>query len=287
MKFTDYQEKVQHGSPQFPFAYYYVSKDHPRYVMNTHWHKECEIIRVLEGTFLINSNGKNHTAKKNSIYFVNSGSIHSGTPTDCVYECIVFDLASLLQRNPLANQAINDLIDYRKEIFNIYEDENDEAYQALAHLFTLLKEKKIGYELQTFGTFYTFLGIVEEHNLYRAEELQTHNNNRKLLSKVKEVFFFIEQHYNEDISIYDMAHAINMSDKYFCRFFKEVTQKTPNEYLNWYRIECACAKIRSSNDNLSSIAYDCGFNDSSYFIKVFKKYTNMTPKEYAKQYANS
>ena len=286
MKFTDYQEKVQHGSLKFPFAYYYVSKEHKRYVMNTHWHKECEIIRVLDGSFLINSNGKTHNATKGSIYFVNSGSIHSGIPTDCVYECIVFDMASLLQRNPLANKAINDLIDYRKEILNIYEDKEDEAYKTLLQLFSLVKEKKQGYELQTYGTFYIFLGLVEQFNLYRDKALKA-SNNRKLISKVKEVFFFIEQHYSEDISIDDMAKAINMSDKYFCRFFKEVTQKTPNEYLNWFRIECACNKIKSSNESLASIAYGCGFNDSSYFVKVFKKYINMTPKEYAKLYANS
>lgn len=89
----------------------------------------------------------------------------------------------------------------------------------------------------------------------------------------------------ENISLEDMAKTIRMNEKYFCKFFKDITKKTPMEYLNHYRIECACEKIKFFDSSITDVAYDCGFNDTSYFTKVFKKYNSgMTPREYSKLY---
>ena len=49
MHYLDYNEKKQHGTPDFPIEYYHVDEHHPRYNMPFHCHKELEIIRILEG----------------------------------------------------------------------------------------------------------------------------------------------------------------------------------------------------------------------------------------------
>ena len=51
MKYFDYKEQKQHGTFDFPIAFYHVTPEHPRYNMPYHWHTECEIIRILEGEF--------------------------------------------------------------------------------------------------------------------------------------------------------------------------------------------------------------------------------------------
>ena len=69
---------------------------------------------------------------------------------------------------------------------------------------------------------------------------------------------------------------------YFCRLFKAVTDKTPMEYLNSYRIEKAAAKLLSTDESVTDIAYSCGFNDLSYFIKVFRDFKGISPKQFRK-----
>ena len=86
----------------------------------------------------------------------------------------------------------------------------------------------------------------------------------------------LEKHLNE------MAEAAQMSPKYFCYFFKEMTSKTPVEYLNGYRIEKAAKKLLNTNDSVTDIAYSCGFNDLSYFIKTFKIQKGMSPAKLRK-----
>ena len=71
-----------------------------------------------------------------------------------------------------------------------------------------------------------------------------------------------------------------MNAKYFCRYFREMTHRTPIDYLNYYRIEQACFQLATSNSAVADIGMSCGFNDVSYFIKTFRKYKGMTPKKY-------
>ena len=74
-----------------------------------------------------------------------------------------------------------------------------------------------------------------------------------------------------------------MNPKYFCRFFRQMTQKTPVEYLNYYRIECAREQLSTTSCTVTEIAFNCGFNDVSYFIKIFRKYMGMTPGQFVRQ----
>ena len=90
-----YNELIQRGTVDFPIELYTINEFDPRYEMVSHWHSEVEIIRVTKGVLNIRLNNNTYTAKKDDILFINPEIIHSATPKDCVYECIVFDAAYL------------------------------------------------------------------------------------------------------------------------------------------------------------------------------------------------
>ena len=95
MHYLDLNEKKQHGTEDFPVEYYYVDPSHPQYHMPYHWHMEYEMIRIRKGTFLISLDQKEITACEGDILFIHDGVLHAGTPRDCIYECLVFDLNTL------------------------------------------------------------------------------------------------------------------------------------------------------------------------------------------------
>ena len=104
MHYLDYNEKKQHGTPDFPIEYYHVDEHHPRYNMPFHCHKELEIIRILEGILYLKLDDEEFEAKAGDIIFINEGVIHGGLPHNCIYECIVFDIQRLLMHyNGLIN----------------------------------------------------------------------------------------------------------------------------------------------------------------------------------------
>ena len=92
MNIIDYEETKQQGSPDFPIEYYFVDHRHIRYVMQLHWHKEFELIRVLAGKLRVFLNNEEYLAQTGDIIFVSGHTLTRAEPENCVYECIVFDL---------------------------------------------------------------------------------------------------------------------------------------------------------------------------------------------------
>ena len=96
MHYLDYNEKQAHGTADFPLAYYYVDEHHPRYHMPFHWHKETELLRVLEGQLRLSLDDREYVVSAGELIYIGEGVIHGGEPENCIYECAVFDPQPLL-----------------------------------------------------------------------------------------------------------------------------------------------------------------------------------------------
>ena len=283
MKNLKFKEKISHGTKFFPFAYYYVTHIHTRYNMVIHWHEECELIKIIKGNFELKINTNIYSLKEGDVVFINSGEIHSGIPKSCIYECLVFDISFLKRERSFTNSFLNSLINFEKEIKVLYTYEDKAILEIISEIFKIIKEKKSGYDMKLFGLFYYFLGLIEEKDLFNTKINISHNNKKKIL-QLKKILTLIQKKYMYNLTLEDLSTSVNMNTNYFCKFFKELTNKTPMEYLNYYRVECAKEKLKESNLSITEIAYDCGFNDISYFTKVFKKYnSNLTPRTFLKQ----
>ena len=101
--------------------------------------------------------------------------------------------------------------------------------------------------------------------------------------RIKPVLEYIEAHYSEPLSLDTLASVAGMNSRYFCRVFYSLTNSTPINYLNFYRIEHAAYLIESTDMQITDVASECGFWESSYFTKVFKKYKGTTPQKYRQQ----
>jgi YesN/AraC family two-component response regulator len=103
------------------------------------------------------------------------------------------------------------------------------------------------------------------------------NNNTFVVRDAKS---YIENHYNEPISLQSVSRALGISTGYLSKCFKNVEGSSFTEYLTDYRLTKAKELIRLGNSTITDIAYKVGFSDSNYFGKCFKKKEKMSPKEY-------
>lgn len=111
MRYIGYHENKSRGTFGFPIQLYYVDSSHPQYEMPFHWHMECELILVLGGKFHLSINGVSHTLEKGQSVFIPSEFIHGGTPENCTYECVVFDMESFLSQSPKCIEKYNNALD--------------------------------------------------------------------------------------------------------------------------------------------------------------------------------
>ncbi len=94
----------------------------------------------------------------------------------------------------------------------------------------------------------------------------------------------MNQNLQEDISLDDVAGAINLSPTYFSRLFSNEMNMTYIEYLTMIRVEESKKYLVDTKHSISDIALRMGFSDQSYFSKVFKKVEGITPGKYRKMY---
>ena len=97
--------------------------------------------------------------------------------------------------------------------------------------------------------------------------------------KLQEV---VQTHLYTPLKIEDLAFLCHMSESTFSRHFKQVYGTTANKYLISKRLEKAQHLIRHSDDSLTQIAMECGFEELGYFSRVFKQHYNLTPSQLRK-----
>lgn len=278
-----YNELRQRGTEDFPIELYSVSKSHPRYEMDFHWHSDFEFIRVLEGELYIRLDNKEYTVGKDGVIFINPETVHGANPIgDCVYECVVMHTDIFSETNSDCRYFVDELLSRKYAIQEVNTNCESQFSVSVNRLFESLKSKKPGYRFTVIGALYNFLGAVLDGNLFTS--LDTSVSTDKNHPKLKKVLDYIKINYQNPITLEDMAKCSAMSPKYFCSYFRSMTQKTPVEYLISYRIQQACKELLSTDNSVTDIALSCGFNDLSYFIKTFKEAKGITPAKYRKKH---
>ncbi|MCC3862432.1 helix-turn-helix domain-containing protein [Pseudemcibacter aquimaris] len=115
----------------------------------------------------------------------------------------------------------------------------------------------------------------EEKNTSEADDYQTLFTELDHL--VQKNNWFLEPR----ISLSDISHKTGLNIRDISRAINLVTKKSYNEYINQYRVDFVCQKIKDNpNQSILDIAFEAGFSSKASFNKVFKELTGTTPSQY-------
>ncbi|REE68118.1 two-component system response regulator YesN [Paenibacillus taihuensis] len=116
-------------------------------------------------------------------------------------------------------------------------------------------------------------------------DILNYNEKKKYLSKeIAEAIQFIREHYDEEVSLQQIAEQVHLNPSYLSRLFKKELQMSYVEYLNFYRIDMAKNLLLNTRLKSYEIAQKTGYWDDSYFSRTFKKMTGMRPHEFRRQW---
>ena len=102
--------------------------------------------------------------------------------------------------------------------------------------------------------------------------------------KMKEMMEYIHTHYQDVITIEELALFANISKRACFRLFQDYIHMTPLEYITNYRLRKARTMLRETAESVTQIAYGCGLGSTSYFGKIFKERFGCTPSQYRKSW---
>lgn len=96
-------------------------------------------------------------------------------------------------------------------------------------------------------------------------------------ARLRRAIDLIENHYTQPLSLEDLASAAAMSKYHFLRSFRRVYGTTPYRYLQARRLAQFASRLDQANDQITTIALDCGFTDISTFNARFKAAFGQSP----------
>jgi len=147
-----------------------------------------------------------------------------------------------------------------------------EAMEALSGLDRLLELLRM---LQLMATS-------PEYKLLQASGFGLEVNARDH-ERIQAVYQYVEDHFQRQISLQEIAERVMMTVPAFCRYFKRLTGKTFTQFVNEYRVAYACRLLADENLSIADVGFDSGFNNISHFNKQFKAVTQVNPREYRRR----
>ena len=111
---------------------------------------------------------------------------------------------------------------------------------------------------------------------------ETINQSNKVGLYGQRVYLYVEQNFDRQLKLEDVASYFHLNKCYFCSVLKKELGKTFSQIVNEVRVEKSKELLREGNLSTLSIALSVGLNNQNYFNMTFKKLTGMTPLQYRK-----
>ncbi len=154
----------------------------------------------------------------------------------------------------------------------------DESILQLFHnIFEMVKTDSAGSEYAISGSVSHLLGYILTR--VKRGRLKVNNKADEIIIKSKAM---LENGFNEQISLEDLASQLNISYVWFRTYFKKHTGYSPYEYLINIRVNRSKLLLKNSHYSVKEIADLSGFNSQQQFTKTFRNRTGFTPTAYKK-----
>lgn len=278
------RELLTHGNIAFPIAIYHDNL--ATHGCSWHWHNELELFIVTEGAVSASAGTEKYILHKGEGLFCNATVLHevsSIVSEPCYLHSIVFHprlvggsidsiywqnyLHPLLSDLSLPGVALSPDVPWNAELLSCIEV-----------VWHACKNEAPGYE------FFVREQLSKAVFLINANcSVPNRKPNTKTLRdgiRIKQMLQFIHAHYQDSITITQIAESAMISESEALRCFRSMLNTTPIQYVKQYRLECASRLLTSTDEKIVTIGIKCGFQEMSYFARSFHEKYGCTPSDY-------
>src|SRR5258708_746666 len=113
----------------------------------------------------------------------------------------------------------------------------------------------------------------------RHRSVQTHRGGLGC-ARLRRIKAFVDAKMEDDLTLCEMAQAVELSTAHFSRMFRKSTGETPHQFLLRQRVERAKEMLRAAHARVMDVAVACGFKTQQHFEQVFRPVCRTTPPTY-------
>ena len=154
----------------------------------------------------------------------------------------------------------------------------EEILEDLEQIYELSLEAPEDYEIQVH-----ILLMEIWMRLYRhfSSLPERERGSERELMRLKDMISYIQDHYDQEIRLDDIADHVNICRNECCRFFKRHMKMTIFDYVLFLRIQKSLTLLRAG-ESITRTANLVGFSSPAYYGQIFRRYMKCTPREYQK-----
>lgn len=249
---------------------------------SSHWHNALEIILPLENHYAANINDVTYTVQPGEILIIPPGSMHTLLAPDSGRRFIfLFDISFITKLkgfSGIQSLLIDPLYITSETHGEIYED----VYQLLLRMTDEYFGDNEYKELTIHAMLLNFFVKLGHHHINTANIFPDvkPGKQKAYVQKFNELLDYIDTHYMEDLTLEAVADSVGFSKYHFSRLFKQYTNFTFCDYVNYRRIRVAEELLSQPGLSITEIALQAGFPSISTFNRLFKQQKNCSPSEY-------
>lgn len=131
-----------------------------------------------------------------------------------------------------------------------------------------------GHRFMAMANFMSLVGL-----LSRAYNTKPSVESERIM-RIGRAIAHMERHFDEGVTLPALAKMVGMSDRSFYRSFSMATGESPLAYLQKLRLAKAARILQTTDKNVTEVAFECGFNDSSYFARQFRRVFGVSPRQF-------
>ncbi|MGG5319028.1 AraC family transcriptional regulator [Enterococcus sp. AZ072] len=248
-----------------------------------HWHREVELIYVTKGTISLGIDDIPYKLSEGEIAFISGGLIHyvlaSPGSERLVYQFDLSYFASLNKENLDLQKLFSELV----PVSLYWKQQQEEIIRQLLKSVQLeMDTQQTGYQFVVKAAIFQLISLLIRDIPKQTKQSKKMNKlaTKDVLEKLDKIFRYVEDYYQEDITLRNIADVSGYSTFYFTKFFKRNTGKTFLTFLNDYRIDKAKWLLINSDYSVSEIITRTGFESDKTFYRLFKKSMDIAPLEY-------
>ena len=249
-----------------------------------HWHPEIELTLIMSGEIEYQVDDTTYVLRQGNGLFCNSNSLHSGhmyKGQNCTYLSITFHPRFLYgYENSILNTKYVNFITSNELWASLVLEKSiswqKEVLDCIKKIYEMSLKQPNDFELQT---HMLLLSIWQRLYRHFSEQPKPASKPKHHLQRLRDILAFIENHYNQEISLEDVAKTANICKSECCRFFKKHMGLTIFDYILYLRIQNSLPLLKK-NDSITEVAAMVGFSSPSYYSQIFKRYMKCTPMEY-------
>lgn len=206
---------------------------------------------------------------------------HSDPGVPAFWEYLYIDPELILRTcGKKSIQDIRELMDdINRNAFFVTTDQSPMISSLIRNIFQEMQDKERFYQDTVKGLTYALLFEIARFNGSISNQLVGRGTSLQLENAIT----FVEEHYQEDFKILELATQCHMSETHFRRIFQEKMNMTPIEYVNFVRVKKACELIDKSDLSMEEVAEQVGFITPSTFNRNFRKIIGTSPYQWKKR----